>query len=130
MSDNAVLKKLYLKPGYRAIILNAPASYQPVIADIPPTVTLADALAGEFDFIQVFVVKRADLEAAAQSLAAALKPDGLLWATYPKAKALGTDLKRETVWEALQPAGLRPVAQVAIDDTWSALRFKHDSEGG
>ncbi|MFN8497165.1 MAG: hypothetical protein U0641_04855 [Anaerolineae bacterium] len=126
MAENAILKKLYLKPGYRAIILNAPPSYGAVIADIPPTVTVAETLTGEFDFIQVFVVKRADLEAAAHSLAAALKPDGLLWATYPKAKALGTDLKRETVWEALQPAGLRPVAQVAIDDTWSALRFKHD----
>ncbi len=126
MLDNSVLKKLYLKPGYRAIILNAPDSYGAVIADIPPTVTLADTLEGEFDFIQVFVVKRAELEAAAQSLAAALKPAGLLWATYPKGKALGTDLNRDKVWAALQPAGLRPVAQIAIDETWSALRFKHD----
>ena len=127
MAENPLLKKLYLKPGYRAIILNAPASYQAVIADIPATITLADKLEGEFDFIQVFVVRRADLEAAAASLAAALKPDGLLWATYPKAKALGTDLNRDRVWEVLQPAGLQPVAQVAIDETWSALRFKHAS---
>ena len=127
MADNLVLKKLYLKPGYRAIILNAPDSYQAVIADIPATVTLADTLEGQFDFIQVLVIKRADLEAAASSLAAALKAGGLLWATYPKAKALGTDLNRDKVWAALRPAGLQPVAQVAIDDTWSALRFKHES---
>ncbi|MFN8471027.1 MAG: hypothetical protein U0822_02305 [Anaerolineae bacterium] len=127
MADNTVLKKLYLRPGYRAIILNAPESYQAVVADIPPTVTLDERLEGQFDFIQMFVVKRADLEAAAASLAAALNPDGLLWATYPKAKALGTDLNRDSVWAALKPAGLRPVAQVAIDDTWSALRFKHDT---
>ncbi len=129
MADNPVLKKLYLKPGYRAVILNAPDTYQAVVADIPPEVALADALEGEFDFIQVFVVKRDALESAAPSLAAALKPAGLLWVTYPKAKALGTDLNRDKVWAALQPAGLRPVAQVAIDDTWSALRFKHDAGG-
>ena len=128
MADNSVLKKLYLRPGYRAIILNAPDAYQTVIADIPATVALADKLEGEFDFIQVFVVQRADLEAAAPSLAAALKPGGLLWVTYPKAKALGTDLNRDKVRTSLQPAGLRPVAQVAIDETWSALRFKHERD--
>ena len=33
-----------------------------------------------------------------------------------------TDIRRDSVWTALEKAGLHPVSQVAIDETWSALR--------
>jgi hypothetical protein len=35
-----------------------------------------------------------------------------------------TDLSRDDFWELLTGAGLRPVTQISIDDTWSALRFR------
>ena len=41
---------------------------------------------------------------------------------------LGTDLHRDSLWEALKPTGWRPVTQVAIDDVWSALRFRPEAE--
>ena len=53
-----------------------------------------------------------------------LKPGGLLWATYPKAGQMGTDLKREAVWECAAAEDLDTVAQIAVDDVWSALRLK------
>jgi hypothetical protein len=123
-SQKPILEKLLLKPGYRAVVLNAPASYQPVLADAPPGVELADALEGQFDFIHYFVKEKADLQREGPRLKAALKPKGLLWVSYPKGKALGTDLNRDVAAAMLQEMGLQGVAQVAIDDTWSALRFK------
>ena len=43
---------------------------------------------------------------------------------YPKAGQLGTDLNRDRLWEAGRAHGLEAVAQVSVDDVWSALRFK------
>ena len=37
---------------------------------------------------------------------------------------LETDLTRDAGWDALSAAGLRGVATVSIDDTWSGLRFR------
>jgi hypothetical protein len=55
---------------------------------------------------------------------------GYLWFAYPKLTAqLAGELKREVVWEVVSAAiEQRPVTQIAIDDTWSALRFRPASE--
>lgn len=34
------------------------------------------------------------------------------------------DLSRDILWKLLEKKGLRPVAAVAIDDVWSAMRFR------
>jgi hypothetical protein len=50
--------------------------------------------------------------------------DRLTWIAYPKAGRLKPDLNRDILWELLDGKGVRPVRQVALDDTWSALRFR------
>ncbi|HSR31169.1 MAG TPA: hypothetical protein VLY63_11445, partial [Anaerolineae bacterium] len=51
--------------------------------------------------------------------------DGLLWISYPKKSSkVTTDLTRDVGWDVVAEAGLRPVTQVSINDTWSALRFR------
>jgi hypothetical protein len=54
----------------------------------------------------------------------AAKADKLTWIAYPKAGQLDTDLNRDKLWALLKPSGIRPVRQVSIDETWSALRFR------
>jgi hypothetical protein len=44
------------------------------------------------------------------------------WVAYPKANR--SDINRDTLWPIVAEYGLRPVTQVAIDDIWSALRFR------
>jgi len=41
---------------------------------------------------------------------------------YPKANK--TDINRDSLWPILAEFGMRPISQVAIDDVWSALRFR------
>jgi hypothetical protein len=50
-----------------------------------------------------------------------------LWVAYPKANR--TDINRDTLWPILSEYGLRPITQVALDDVWSALRFRPLKEG-
>ena len=81
-------------------------------------VTVADAGA-----VVAFVVRQDDLGLAEQAVAAA-RADRLAWIGYPKGGQLGTDLNRGRLATALAGQGVRPVRQVSIDDTGSALRFR------
>ena len=51
----------------------------------------------------------------------------VLWVAYPKGNR--TDLNRDSLWPILGEHGLRPISQVAVDDVWSALRFRPLKEG-
>jgi hypothetical protein len=121
-STKPVHQKLLLKPGARALILSAPAGYRD---QIPKDVQVERQLTtGPYDFIQLFVTRRDEVLALGPQLRQALKPGGVLWVSYPKGKALPTDLNRDILGVALAEVGLQTVSQVAIDDVWSALRAK------
>jgi hypothetical protein len=51
-----------------------------------------------------------------------LSKPGIVWVAYPKGNK--TDLNRDSLWPLLTAYGLRPNGQVAVDDVWSALRFR------
>ncbi|MGZ3458544.1 MAG: hypothetical protein ACXU86_08565 [Archangium sp.] len=120
-----ILKKLRLKAGQRVLVLDPPESYAPVLAAIPAHgAELVKSGAGELDFVHAFVTTRAELERLGPKLRELVKPEGLLWVSYPKGKALPTDINRDSTRETLARFGLEAVSQVAIDEIWSALRFK------
>ena len=84
---------------------------------------MAAATAAVADAVIAFVVRQGDLALAEQAVAAA-RADRLAWIGYPKGGRLGTDLNRDRLAAALDAHGVRPVRQVSIDDTGSALRFR------
>ncbi|HET6318850.1 MAG TPA: hypothetical protein VFG86_20535 [Chloroflexota bacterium] len=120
-SEKPILQKLLLKSGHRAAVLNAPPSYQSTLQQIP---NVHQELDGAFDFIHVFATRREELLRDGPKWRAALAPNGLLWLSYPKGKAVKTDLNRDVVRVSLHEVGLETVSQVSIDDVWSALRAK------
>jgi hypothetical protein len=125
MAENALVKKLKLKPGQRAAIVNAPSGYLGQLQPLPEGVELSEALAGTFDWVQIFVRNKAELDGAVPQLLAALKPESLLWVSFPKGSSkIQTDLTRDTGWEALQAADLKWVTLVAVDATWSAFALR------
>src|SRR3954469_21070017 len=111
----ALASKLQLKDSMTLAIVAAPE-------DAPAV----DAPQGEeagADAVLLYAHDRAELEGGVPTLAAAAGRGALSWVAYPKAKQLGTDLNRDVVREAAQASGLDTVRQVALDDTWSALRL-------
>ena len=123
MNAKAVLKKLRLPAGGKILIVNAPKEFSAMLGALAYDRRPSAGKKGAYDFIQVFGETQAELEMLITSVSSAGRYDCLFWACYPKgAGAIRSDAKRETVWKALGLAGLRPVAQIAIDDTWSALR--------
>jgi hypothetical protein len=125
MTENALIKKLQLKPGLRALFLNAPQGYVESLSPLSNRMTLVDGPSGTLDFVQLFVRDSTELAALAPTALAAIKPSGVLWITYPKQSSkVKTDLTRDRGWEPVTAGGLRPVTQIAIDATWSALRWR------
>lgn len=119
-----IAKKLRIKHGMRICLIGAPPEFQSLVKDFPKDVEVATALGGQFDLVHAFVTKLGETLASADKLKAAVKEDGIIWISYPKGKAIETDLDRDILRSKLLPHGLVTVAQVAIDNTWSALRFK------
>ena len=106
----------------RALVLNAPQGYLDQLpADLSVEVHVGG---GSYDVVHAFTTKREELLEEGPKLRKAVKPNGLIWVSYPKGKALPTDLNRDIVARTLNEVGLQVVTQVAIDETWSALRAK------
>lgn len=117
--------KLRMQPGQRVLILNAPSGYVELLGPLPEGVQITDAPDGKFDLVHLFVKDVAQLEELGPVAILSVKYDGLLWISYPKrASKVATDISRDTGWDIMSRVGLRPVTQISIDSTWSALRFR------
>ena len=125
MADTPLAKKLGIKPDHTTLVINAPEGYVPILGALPNGVEAGTTGTGAFDFVQLFVGSKADVDKHAQGAIDSVKPGGLLWFSYPKkSSAIKTDVTRDIGWEEVAKAGWRPVTQIAIDETWSALRFR------
>lgn len=125
MADSSLIKRLGIKPGQRLLIVNAPPGYIDRLTPLPENATLTEQMEGVYDFVNVFVHNQAEVEHYAVPALQALKPGGLLWLAYPKRNSkVKTDLTRDIGWEAIKNAGYDAIAQVAVDETWTATRFR------
>jgi len=123
--------KLQLKPAQSLLVVNAPEAFEKKLKAEGYTFTHTDEApsVGTYEAVQLFVHSRQELEQLAPGALAVLQPQGMFWIAYPK-KSSGTetDLTRDEGWKIMAEMGYGGVRQVAIDETWSALRFKHENE--
>ncbi len=112
----SVARKLNLRQGTKLRVIGKPKGVD--LGDVEVT-----SLANVKDVL-LFVASRADLDRSGAPLVEAARADRLAWAAYPKAGQLGTDLDRDSLARALASQGVQPVRQIAIDEVWSALRFR------
>jgi hypothetical protein len=131
MTASSLPKKLLMKAGQRAIILNAPAGYLDQLAPLPEGVEIAASPEGQFDFVQLFTKDMADLQKFLPLAKQAVKYDALLWVAYPKGSAkTGMDLNRDLLWAAASEHHLTGVTLISLDEIWSAMRFRPSERVG
>jgi len=121
---NPLFKKLQIKPGTRLAVVNAPPAFERLLKALPEGAERVKTVRGELDLIHTFVTTKRDALRDAPKLSKSLREGGILWVSYPKGKKVETDLNRDVLRVELEAHGLEAVAQVAIDELWSALRFK------
>lgn len=124
-SMNPILKKLGLKEQAPVLIINAPEEFIEIMNTIDTEVH--NEILGKYSFIQVFARNIAEAKKYAEESVKALEGDGHLWLCYPKgtSKRYKSDLNRNTGFSLFSVYEFEPVSQVAIDEDWSALRFRH-----
>ena len=122
-----VFEKLNLKGQREIWVLDAPASFEPELAALAGVTVHRDLRdGGEVGFSLAFVTEQARLDEVAKAVAARASGDAVVWIAYPKksSKRYKCDFNRDSGWEALGKEGFEGVRMVAIDEDWSALRFR------
>jgi len=117
--------KLNLKDTRRIVVLDAPASFEPELAALEGVEVSRKAGKG-IAFALAFAQNRSALDAHAAALAAGAEGDAVLWFAYPKktSRRYACDLDRDRGWDVIRAAGWDSVRMVALDEDWSALRFR------
>lgn len=131
MEMSSLAKKLQVKPAMRLLLLSAPPEVAAHLAPLPDAAQLVAPGAEVADVVLCFVLNSAELHQQAGIALTAVTHDGLLWFAYPKgASGVPTDLNRDAGWEAVTGEGWEPVRQIAVDGTWSAVRFRRGAVRG
>ena len=116
----SLANKLQLRQGQRLAVLHLPVEGA-VDLDRLPLVRSR----GKADALMVFVSTLAEVKRYARAAAKSMPGDGLFWVAYPKGTSgMKSDVNRDRLREALDSTGWRPVRLIAIDATWSAMRFR------
>ena len=127
MAAPGVFGKLNLKDQTDIVVLNAPDSFSPELQRLRG-VQVHRTLSGSqpITFALAFVSRQTKLDAVARVLTLRAAGDAVVWFAYPKgtSKRYTCDFNRDTGWQVLGAAGFEAVRQVAIDEDWSALRFR------
>lgn len=124
-----LIEKLNYKGDSRIAIINAEENFiRSVSADLKD-VQVDNEIDPRFpyNFILIFVKSVSEVNLVTPIALHNLLADGVLWFCYPKksSKKLTSDLDRDHGWKALNESGLQGIRMVAIDEDWSALRFRN-----
>ena len=122
-----LFKKLNLKNQRDILVVAAPASFAGELVDLVGVRVQTDpAEVGEISFALAFVTQQAQLDQVAQALCAKAVGDAILWFVYPKksSKKYQCEFDRDSGWSVLGAAGYEGVRMVAVDEDWSAFRFR------
>jgi hypothetical protein len=123
----SVFEKLNLGSRQEMVVMHAPESFAPELAKLP-VITIHHHLesVAEAGFWLAFVMRKSDVEKLAPAIAHRAKGDAIVWFAYPKgtSKKYTCDFNRDTGWASLKKLGFDTVRAVAIDEDWTALRFR------
>ncbi len=123
-SKRSLVQKLGIKPGAKVYFGNAPVDYPRALGDLPAGAKVVTTLRGPLNFIQYFTRSEAELEERFPALKAALRPDAMLWISWPKKVAkVSTDLTEDVVRKVGCRHGLVDVKVCAVNEVWSGLKF-------
>lgn len=82
-----------------------------------------------YDYVHMFETQRSELDGLAPEVAARLRPDGMLWISWPKkASKVATTLSEDVLRDIFLPLGLVDVKVCAVDAVWSGLKFMFRKE--
>jgi len=123
-SGTPLAKKLGIKSAFRIKLINAPGNYMQLFTDMPAELYFEDDEVSKKDLIHFFTRQKDELLTKLSILKAQIKPDGMIWVSWPKkASKVITDVIEDTIRNHALSIGLVDIKVCAIDETWSGLKL-------
>jgi hypothetical protein len=123
-----LFKKLNFKGQKEIVILNAPEEFENELTSVKNEALVHASIRDcrNPGFVIAFVKTKNEIDSVAEFLHKKIEGDPVIWLAYPKktSKKYKVDINRDNGWESIKKLGFETVRAVAIDDDWSALRFR------
>jgi len=126
---STIFSKLNLTKQKLIFVINAPDSFKAELSTLSDIRVVDDIQSKHpLEFAIVFVNKKSQIDQIASSIDKKAQGDVVVWFAYPKgtSKKYHCDFNRDNGWDVLKGFGFDTVRQIAIDDDWSALRFRRN----
>jgi hypothetical protein len=116
--------KLGIKEGVQLHAAGAPAGYLKLISPLPHGAAVSSRISGKTDIVHLFTTKKRELAEKLASYRSKLRPDAVVWVSWPKKAAkVQTDVTEGTIREVALPLGWVDVKVCAVTDVWSGLKL-------
>ncbi|MDP2089746.1 MAG: hypothetical protein Q8J84_10135 [Flavobacteriaceae bacterium] len=121
-----VFQKLQFKGQNPILILHHPEEFNQHLINLADIKIDTDLDDQQYNFVLIFVMDEDQIKTAIQQIHPHLKEDATLWFAYPKksSKKYQVKISRNIGWKSLGNFDYEVVSQIAIDEDWSALRFR------
>jgi hypothetical protein len=122
---DSILKKMNFKEGMKIRVWNLPDDLKPMVESWKKSGLLAESGQNP-TFLLAFVQSEEEVRKFFPELHALSPEDELLWMAYPKgsSKKYKAQINRDSGWKVVGELDYEGVRQIAIDEDWSALRFR------
>lgn len=127
MQMSSVFEKSNLKEHGEIVVINAPVSFESELATLKGVTVLRDLRNAKIvRFALLFATSQTQVDGLSKMLVQKAQGDAVLWFAYPKgtSKKYTCDFNSDTGWSIMHSMGFDSVRAVAIDEDWSALRFR------
>ena len=130
MSTQTLLEKLQLKDEKNLLIQGLPSSIEKQFVKLTFSKSVTPLLKSrKIDFALIFAVSQRQLADILKDVVPALQDDATFWIAYPKLTSkISSDLCRDKNWDFVSDYGFEAVRMIALDNVWSAGRFKKADE--
>ena len=130
MSSQTLLEKLQLNEEKNLLLQGLPLAIEKQFIKYSFSKNVTPLLKSKkIDFALIFAFSQKQLKEIIKEVIPALHADAKFWIAYPKASSkIVSDLSRESSWDFILEQGFETVRLVAVDNLWSAARFKKPDE--
>ncbi len=123
-SGTPLAKKLGIVAGATVCTRFAPDDYEALLAPLPADVRFVATPGKTADIVHLFTTERRVLTAELKKARTAIKPDAMVWVSWPKkASKVPTDITEDTIRAVALPLGFVDVKVCAVNDVWSGLKL-------
>jgi hypothetical protein len=122
-SGTPLAQKLGIREGTSVVVINGPSSFVETLGPLPDGAQISrNATRG--DMFIVFAEQVAAMEDGFRVASGGIPPDGSAWLCWPKrASGIPTDITEQILRDLFLPTGMVDNKVIAVDKTWSGLRF-------